>query len=108
MNFPNDFCLVVTQSKCGAKSHTYTSEDRRALAQQQKALCRDLSHRGSDMNEVTGSPRGQVSIAEKRRYTNTHLEVQEDKLDFQSITGRVLILLLIYLSLLTIYDRQLV
>ena len=66
VNFPNDFCLVATQSKCGAKSHTYTSEDRRALAQRQKALCRDLSRRWSDTNEVTGSPRGQVSIAEKR------------------------------------------
>src|SRR6266404_5906960 len=34
-------------------------------------------------------------------HCTTHLEVQEDKLDFQSVTGEVLTLLLICLSLFT-------
>ncbi len=105
MNFPNGFCLAAMQSKCGDRSHTYSSEDGGALARHRRTLCRVLITQEVNANEDTGSPRGQVSIAEKRRYTNMHLEVQEDKLDFQSITGRVFILLLICLSLLMIYDR---
>ncbi len=37
-----------------------------------------------------------------------HLEVQEDKLDFQSITGRVFILLLICLSLFTLQGQYMI
>src|SRR6266404_673382 len=107
-NLPNDFCLVAMQSKCGDKSHTYSSEDGGALARHKRTLCRVLIMQEVNTNKDTGSPRGQVSIAEKRRYTNTHLEVQENKLDFQSVRGRVLIQLLICLYLLTTHDTPLV
>jgi len=64
-NLPNDFCLVATQSKCGDRSHTYSSEDGRALARHKKTLCRVLIMQEVNANEDTGSPRGQVSIAAK-------------------------------------------
>ena len=58
-----------------------------------------LSCRWSNLNEVLEVQ--EDKSLQREGNTTTHLEVQEDKLDFQSVTGEVLILLLICLSLFT-------
>ncbi len=59
------------------------------------------------MDEILEVQEDKLAL-QKRGYTTMHLEVQEDKLDFQGITGRVFILLLICLPLFTLQGQYMI